>query len=163
MLGHTRISEDSSEIAFLLVENYNYDRSLWSSDRMGIFGNYALSCYAEPTFHQRASFMEPFGEEHRCHGYRFGLRVMIGEFRLIDWVTKHKTFLALRGSPFLPSMARSVIVTGATGFLGHQVLQVFERAGWHAVGTGFSRATSSILKVNLADQTAIGALLGDVR
>ena len=36
--GLTRISEDSSEIVFLLVENYNYDRSIWSSDRMGIFG-----------------------------------------------------------------------------------------------------------------------------
>ena len=36
--GFTSISEDSSEISFLLVENYNYDRSLWSSDRMGIFG-----------------------------------------------------------------------------------------------------------------------------
>lgn len=60
-------------------------------------------------------------------------------------------------------MARSAIITGATGLLGRQVLQVFERAGWHAVGTGFSRATSSILKVDLSDQTAIGALLNDVR
>lgn len=34
----TSVSEDSSEISFLLVENYNYDHSLWSSDRMGIFG-----------------------------------------------------------------------------------------------------------------------------
>ena len=38
--GFTSISEDSSEISFLLVENYNYDHSLWSSDRMGIFGQY---------------------------------------------------------------------------------------------------------------------------
>ena len=42
--GFTSISEDSSEISFLLVENYNYDHSIWSSDRMGIFGQYiALS------------------------------------------------------------------------------------------------------------------------
>ena len=42
--GFTSISEDSSEISFLLVENYNYDHSLWSSDRMGIFGQHvALS------------------------------------------------------------------------------------------------------------------------
>ena len=37
-MGFMSISEDSSEISFLLVENYNYDHSLWSSDRMGIFG-----------------------------------------------------------------------------------------------------------------------------
>ena len=36
-MGFTSISEDSSDISFLLVENYNYDHSLWSSDRMGIF------------------------------------------------------------------------------------------------------------------------------
>jgi len=35
--GITYISEDSSEITFLLVENYNYDCSCWSSDRQGIF------------------------------------------------------------------------------------------------------------------------------
>jgi len=35
--GFTLTSEDSSEVAFLLVENYNYDRSSWSSDRLGIF------------------------------------------------------------------------------------------------------------------------------
>ena len=39
-MGFTSISEDSSEISFLLVENYNYDHSLWSSDRMGIFGKF---------------------------------------------------------------------------------------------------------------------------
>lgn len=38
----TLTSEDSSEVAFLLVENYNYDRSSWSSDRLGIFVSYLL-------------------------------------------------------------------------------------------------------------------------
>ena len=37
VLGLTLTSEDSSEVAFLLVENYNYDCSCWSSDRQGIF------------------------------------------------------------------------------------------------------------------------------
>ncbi len=41
-MGFTHISEDSSEIAFLLVENYNYDRFSWSSDRLGIFDHF---CY----------------------------------------------------------------------------------------------------------------------
>ena len=38
--GFTSSSEDSSELWFLLVENYNYDRSCWSSDRLGIFEYY---------------------------------------------------------------------------------------------------------------------------
>jgi hypothetical protein len=36
--GFMNTSEDSSEVSFLLVENYNYDCSCWSSDRQGIFG-----------------------------------------------------------------------------------------------------------------------------
>ena len=32
--GFVDISEGSSEISFLLVENYNYDHFLWSSDRI---------------------------------------------------------------------------------------------------------------------------------
>lgn len=36
--GFTRISEDSSEIAFLLVENYTKTAHSVSSDRNGIFG-----------------------------------------------------------------------------------------------------------------------------
>ena len=42
-MGFTHISEDSSEIAFLLVENYNHDRFTWSSDRVGIFGPVLIS------------------------------------------------------------------------------------------------------------------------
>jgi hypothetical protein len=37
-MGFTHISEDSSEIAFLLVENYNHDRSKCASVCLGIFG-----------------------------------------------------------------------------------------------------------------------------
>lgn len=38
-MGFTHISEDSSEIAFLLVENYNHDHSRCASACLGIFGN----------------------------------------------------------------------------------------------------------------------------
>ena len=55
-MGFTSISEDSSEISFLLVENYNYDHSLWSSDRMGIFGTSHL-------FIALLSYMEDREEE----------------------------------------------------------------------------------------------------
>ena len=37
-MGFTHISEDSSEIAFLLVENYNHDHSWWTPVCQGIFG-----------------------------------------------------------------------------------------------------------------------------
>ena len=36
--GITHISEDSSEIAFLLVENYQLTASVGPRDRQGIFG-----------------------------------------------------------------------------------------------------------------------------
>ena len=49
--GFTSISEDSSEISFLLVENYNYDHSLWSSDRMGIFGQRVDLSFFDRTLH----------------------------------------------------------------------------------------------------------------
>ncbi|KAL8738874.1 MAG: hypothetical protein Q9181_000401 [Wetmoreana brouardii] len=57
-------------------------------------------------------------------------------------------------------MSKTVFVTGATGLLGRQVVQAFDRAGWTAVGSGFSRAKPpSILKVDLENQGAIeGAL-----
>ena len=42
MLSFMLTREDSSEVAFLLVENYNYDRSSWSSDRLGIFVSHLL-------------------------------------------------------------------------------------------------------------------------
>lgn len=35
--GFTRVSEETSETVFLLVENYLVDRFSWSSDRLGIF------------------------------------------------------------------------------------------------------------------------------
>jgi len=35
--GFLITGEDSSEVSILLVENYNYDCSSWSSDRLGIF------------------------------------------------------------------------------------------------------------------------------
>lgn len=61
-------------------------------------------------------------------------------------------------------MTRAVLVTGASGLLGRKVLQVFERGGWKATGTGLSRAKPpSILKVDLFDQAAINATLDEVK
>ena len=56
---------------------------------------------------------------------------------------------------------RVVLVTGATGLLGRQVLKAFDSAGWRSVGTGFNRARPPILRIDLADQTAVGHLLNE--
>lgn len=39
MHGSYESNEDPSELLFLLFENYAFDRSCWSHDRQGIFGN----------------------------------------------------------------------------------------------------------------------------
>ena len=57
---------------------------------------------------------------------------------------------------------RVVLVTGATGLLGRQVIKAFDQARWRAVGTGFSRANPpSILKVDLGDEVAVGKVLDE--
>ena len=61
-MGLTSVSEDSSETSFLLVENYNYDHSLWSSDRMGIFGPKSV-LEEDTSFHYFLSFMDGREEE----------------------------------------------------------------------------------------------------
>ncbi|KAH0548399.1 hypothetical protein GP486_007959, partial [Trichoglossum hirsutum] len=61
-------------------------------------------------------------------------------------------------------MARRVLVTGATGFLGRQVVNVIGRAGWEVVGTGFTRASPpSVLKVDLCSKGDVEETLDAVR
>ncbi len=61
-------------------------------------------------------------------------------------------------------MTQPVLVTGATGLLGRQVVKAFERAGWDVVGTGWTRAhPPTIRKVNLEDPDEIRGVLDDVK
>ena len=54
----------------------------------------------------------------------------------------------------------TVLITGATGLLGRQVVSTFRNAGWRTVGTGFSRAKPpSIHKVDLTDPSAVEKIL----
>ena len=61
-------------------------------------------------------------------------------------------------------MARTVLVTGASGLLGRQVLDAFKSAGWTIIGTALSRATPpTILKVDLLDAAAVSGVLDEVK
>ena len=55
-------------------------------------------------------------------------------------------------------------MTGATGLLGRQVIQSFLRAGWNAVGTGFSRAKPpDLVKLDLCDGEAAEKVLREMK
>lgn len=59
---------------------------------------------------------------------------------------------------------KTVLVTGATGLLGRQVLKGFAKRDWTAKGTGYSRADGdSILKVDLASAAEVEQSLDTVR
>ncbi|KAL9111639.1 MAG: hypothetical protein Q9227_003912 [Pyrenula ochraceoflavens] len=59
---------------------------------------------------------------------------------------------------------KKVLITGGTGFLGRAVMQAFSRAGWHVVGTGFSRAEPpKYRKLDLLDKEAVESCLNEVR
>lgn len=61
-------------------------------------------------------------------------------------------------------MSLTVLVTGATGLLGREVLKAFKRAGWLSVGQGYTRAVPpTILKANLEDPKEIENLLNEAR
>jgi len=61
-------------------------------------------------------------------------------------------------------MTRTALITGASGFLGRQVLQAFKSAGWNTIGTGFTRANPpTILKVNLTDPAEVSKVLEEVK
>ncbi|KAK6513980.1 hypothetical protein TWF506_008410 [Arthrobotrys conoides] len=59
---------------------------------------------------------------------------------------------------------KKVLVTGATGLLGRQVVRAFDEAGWEVIGTGLSRANPPrILKLDITDQEEVEKVLDDVK
>ncbi|KAH9223141.1 putative methionine adenosyltransferase 2 subunit beta [Leptodontidium sp. 2 PMI_412] len=61
-------------------------------------------------------------------------------------------------------MAKTALITGATGLLGRQVLKGFNGAGWDAKGTGFTRASPpTILKLDLGSEADVAATLEQVK
>jgi S-adenosylmethionine synthetase len=61
-------------------------------------------------------------------------------------------------------MAKKVLVTGATGLLGRQVVKAFQRTSWDAIGTGFTRASPpSILKLDLGSEADVAGVLEHIK
>lgn len=62
-------------------------------------------------------------------------------------------------------MTQKVLVTGASGLLGRQVLNAFKKdSNWEAVGQGFTRASPpDILKADLTSAVEIEKLLDEVK
>lgn len=59
---------------------------------------------------------------------------------------------------------KNVLVTGATGLLGRQVVKAFGKKDWNARGTGFSRADgATILKVDLASASEVERALDNIK
>lgn len=57
----------------------------------------------------------------------------------------------------------SALVTGATGLLGRQVYKAFIDAGWQTTGTGFSRASGAIRKLDIQNEEAVRQLFDEVK
>lgn len=55
------------------------------------------------------------------------------------------------------------LITGATGLLGRAVLSAFEDAGFETTGTGFSRASDKILKLDIRDKQAVDRVFDEVK
>ncbi|PBP17018.1 RmlD substrate binding domain-containing protein [Diplocarpon rosae] len=61
-------------------------------------------------------------------------------------------------------MAKTALVTGATGLLGRQVIKALDRAGWNIHGTGFTRANPpTILKLDLGSEADVAKTLEEVK
>lgn len=61
-------------------------------------------------------------------------------------------------------MAKTALITGATGLLGRQVVTAFEREEWQVVGTGFTRAKPpAILKLDLGGEADIARTIDEIK
>ncbi|RKF53232.1 Methionine adenosyltransferase 2 subunit beta [Erysiphe neolycopersici] len=60
-------------------------------------------------------------------------------------------------------MKKKVLITGATGFLGRQMIKSFERADWEVTGAGLSRAISPIIKLDLTDNDEVTEVITKIK
>ncbi|PFH60741.1 hypothetical protein XA68_10449 [Ophiocordyceps unilateralis] len=63
-----------------------------------------------------------------------------------------------------PMAQRSVLVTGATGLLGREVVNAFRLGGWKVKGTGHSRADGvDVLRINLQNEDEVARALDEIK
>lgn len=59
---------------------------------------------------------------------------------------------------------KTVLITGATGLLGREVVKSFDLKFWKVKGTGYSRADGfDILKADLQDADQVAKILDETR
>lgn len=58
---------------------------------------------------------------------------------------------------------RKVLITGASGLLGREVLKCFEAGNWQVLGLAYSRAAGNLQKVDLNDASQVEAVLEKFR
>ena len=51
--------------------------------------------------------------------------------------------------------ARKVLITGASGLLGREVLRRFKQEGWECLGLAYSRVQGGLVKVNLCERAEV--------
>jgi len=60
-------------------------------------------------------------------------------------------------------MSRKVLVTGASGLLGRELLRRFAQQKWKCLGLAFSRAGGELVRVDLRDRREVEKVLDDFR
>lgn len=60
-------------------------------------------------------------------------------------------------------MAKRVLVTGASGLFGREILKCFAATQWEVLGLAFSRASGDLKKVDLCDRAQVEAVLDEFR
>lgn len=60
--------------------------------------------------------------------------------------------------------SRTVLITGATGLLGREVVEAFRLHKWNVKATGYSRADGAdVLKVDLGNDADVSKVLDEAK
>lgn len=108
----------------------------------------------------RLHFEAPRSAEKATGGQKRVAVSYVTVARLLQKKEKQTTSNFLTNS----NMTSTVLVTGASGFLGRAVFNTFQHSGVLVVGQGFSRAAPpTILKADLEKQEDIKRLFDEVK
>ena len=61
----------------------------------------------------------------------------------------------------MAALKKKVLITGASGLLGRELLRHFTREGWECLGLAFSRAREGLMKVDLCQRKEVEKVLED--